>query len=97
VTEVEDTVIADGDPVGISAEVLKDALDAIEGGLAIDDPLFTIELAPESLKVLRRLEMPYTVGEYKSIGLKAFLKEVKELPLEQRRHDTDRDEKPFAG
>ena len=51
------TVIADGDPVGISAEVLKDTLDAIEGGFAIDDPLLMIELAPESFKVLRLLEM----------------------------------------
>ena len=80
--DVEDAVIADGDPVGISAEVPKDTLDAIEGGLAIDDPLFTIERAPESLKVLGRLEMADPVGEYKSIGLEASFEEVKELPLE---------------
>jgi len=55
--DAEDAVIADCDPVGISAEVLKDTLDAIERRLAIDDPLFTIELAPESLKVPGRLEM----------------------------------------
>ncbi len=67
VTEVEDAVIADRDPVGISAEVLKDTLDAIERGLAIDDPLLTIELTPELLKVLGRLEMPDTVGEYEII------------------------------
>jgi hypothetical protein len=53
--------------VGISAEVLKDPLDAIEGGLAIDDPLLMIELAPESLKVFGLFEMADTVGEYKSI------------------------------
>ena len=80
--DVEDAVIADGDPVGISAEVPKDTLDAIEGGLAIDDPLFTIERAPESLKVLGRLERADSVGEYKSIGLEASFEEVKELPLE---------------
>jgi hypothetical protein len=68
--------------VGISTEVLKDTLDAIERRLAIDDPLFTIELTPESLKVLGRLEMADRVGEYESIGLEAFLKEVKELPFE---------------
>jgi hypothetical protein len=38
--------------VGISAEVLKDPLDAIEGGLAIDDPLLMIELASESFNYL---------------------------------------------
>ena len=41
VTDVEDAVIVEGDPVGISAEVLKDSLDAIEGRLAIDDPLLS--------------------------------------------------------
>jgi hypothetical protein len=75
-------VIADGDPVSISAEVLKDALDAIEGGLAIDDPLLMIELASEPLKVLGWLEVPDTVGEYKSIRLEACFKKVKELPFE---------------
>jgi hypothetical protein len=84
VMDGEDAVIAEGDPVGISAEVLKDTLDAIEGGFAIDDPLFMIELAPKSLEVLGRLEMTDTVGEYKLIRLEAFLKEVKELPFEQR-------------
>ena len=80
--DVKDSVIADRDPVGISAEVLKDTLDAIERGLAIDDPLFTKELAPESLEVPGRLERVDTVGEYKSIRLEAFLEEVKELPSE---------------
>ena len=80
--DVEDTVIGDGDAVGISAEVLKDPLDAIEGGLAIDDPLLMIELNSESLKVFGWFEMVDGVGEYKSIRLEAFLKEGKELPFE---------------
>ncbi len=63
VTGVENAIITDRDPVGISSEVPKDTLGAIKGGLAIDDPLFTIELTSESLKVLGWLEMPYTVGE----------------------------------
>ena len=82
VTGVEDAVITDRDPVGVSAQVLKDTLDAIEGGFAIDDPLLRIELAPESLKVLERLEMTDTVKEYKRIRLEAFVKKVKELPFE---------------
>ena len=63
--DVEDAVIADRNPVGISAEVLKDTLDAIERGFAIDDPLFTIERTPESFKVPGLLKMMDTVGEYK--------------------------------
>jgi hypothetical protein len=82
--------------VSISAEVLKGALGAIEGRLAIDDPLLMIELAPESLKVPGWLEVPDTVGEYKSIRLEVCFKKVKELPFEQRRDHPDRNEKPFA-
>ena len=67
VTGVKNAIITDRDPVGISAEVLKDPLNAIERGFAIEDPLFTIELAPESLKVFRLFEMVDTVGEYKSL------------------------------
>ncbi|OGP96106.1 MAG: hypothetical protein A2157_19180 [Deltaproteobacteria bacterium RBG_16_47_11] len=74
VTDIEDAVIADRDPVGISAEVLKDTLDAIEGRLAIDDPVLMIELAPESFKLPGRLEMADTVGEYKIIRFKASFK-----------------------
>jgi hypothetical protein len=96
VTDVEETVIADGDPVGISAEVLKDPLDAIEGGLAIDDPFLMIELAPESLKVFGWFEMADRVGEYELIRLGAFLKEVKELSFEQCRYHPDGDEETFA-
>jgi hypothetical protein len=97
VTDVEDTVIGDGDPVGISAEVLKDSLDAIEGGLAIDNPLLMIELAPELLKAFGWFEMADGVGEYESIRLEASFEKVKELSFEQRRHDPDGDEKPFSG
>jgi hypothetical protein len=53
----EEAVIADSDPVSISAEVLKDTFNPIEGGFAIDDPLLMIQLSPESLKVLGLLEM----------------------------------------
>jgi hypothetical protein len=50
-------VIADGDSVSISAEVLKNTFGALEGRFAIDDPLLMIELAPEYLKVPRLFEM----------------------------------------
>jgi hypothetical protein len=61
----EDAVIADGDSMGIPAEVLKDPLDAIEGRLAIDEPLLVIEMSPERFEGFGFLEMADTVGEYK--------------------------------
>ncbi len=80
--DVEDAVIGEGDAVSISAEVLKHPLDAIEGGLAIDDPLLMIELSSESLKVFGWFEMANRVGEYKSIRLEASFEKVKELSFE---------------
>jgi hypothetical protein len=56
-----------------------------------------VELASESLEVPRLLAMAYTVVEYQGTRLEAFLKKVKELPLEERRHDPDGDEEPFSG
>jgi hypothetical protein len=65
VPDREDAVIADGDSMGIPAEVLKDPLDAIEGRLAIDEPLLVIEMSPERFEGFGFLEMADTVGEYK--------------------------------
>jgi len=44
ILDLEDTIIADSDPVGISAEIFEDTLGAIEGRLAIDNPFFMQEL-----------------------------------------------------
>ena len=83
VTDAEDAVITEGDPVSISAEILKNPLDAMEGWFAINDPLFTIELVSESFKGLKLFEMVYTVGEYQGARFETFLKKVKELSFEQ--------------
>ena len=60
----EDTVIADGDSMGIPAEVLKDPLGAIEGRFAVDDPLLVIEMSPERFKGSAFLEMAKAAQEY---------------------------------
>ena len=43
--DTTDAVIADRDPVGISAEILQDPLGAIEWGFAIDDPLLMVKMS----------------------------------------------------
>jgi hypothetical protein len=92
----EDAVVADGDPVGISAKVLKDTFGAIEGWFAVDNPLLLIELFSEDLEVPGLLEMADTAGECKIIRQKAFFEKAEELTSEQGRHDPDRNEKPLA-
>jgi hypothetical protein len=83
VLDGEDAVITDGDPMGISAEVLKDPLGAIEGWFAIDDPFFTVQMPPEGLEVSGVLEMAEMGGKDQIPSLEAIFEEVKELPSEQ--------------
>ncbi len=92
----KDAVVTDGDPVGISAEVLKDTFGTIEGRLAVDNPLLSVKLPPEGFKVVRFLEMTDTAGENNLTSFEAMLKVVKELASEQGRHDPDRNEKTLA-
>jgi hypothetical protein len=61
------------------AEVLKDSLDAIKGRLAIDGPLFTIELTSEWLKVPRLLKVSNTVGEYQGTRLEVRISVIGRL------------------
>ena len=83
----EDMVIAEGDPVGILPEVLKNTFGATEGRFAIDNPLLFIELFPEDIEVAWFFEMRGIVGEYKSTTFEAIFEEIKELTHEQRQHD----------
>jgi hypothetical protein len=92
----EEAVITDGDPVGISAEVLKDALGAIEGWFAIDDPFLMVEMPPKGLEVSRILEMTERGGKDKIPSLEAIFEEAQELTPEQCRHDPHRHEESLA-
>jgi hypothetical protein len=65
VLDLEDTVIADSDPVGISAKVLKDTFGAVERRFAVDNPFLMVELSSEHLKGSGILEMMDAAGEYK--------------------------------
>jgi hypothetical protein len=65
VLNLKDTIITDSDPVGISAQVLKDTLNTIERRLAIDNPFFMIELPSEHLKGSGVLQMTDTTREDK--------------------------------
>jgi hypothetical protein len=88
-------VIANGDPVGISAQVLKDTFGAIEGGFTIDDPLLMIELVPEYLKVLGLLEMADTIGKDQLLFFEGIFEKIEELASKQSRHHPDGKKKSF--
>ena len=65
VLDIEDTVIADSDPMGISAQIFKDTFGPIKRRLTIDNPLLMVELSSEPLKGFGVLEMTDAAGEYK--------------------------------
>ena len=89
-------MIADGDSVSISAQVLKDTFGAIEGRFAIDGPLFMVEIPQEGFEVSGILEMTEVGGKDQVPALKAIFEEVKEFTSEQCRHNPYGDEEPFA-
>jgi hypothetical protein len=96
VPDFEDTVITDSDPVGISAQILKDTLCAVERRLAIGDPLFMVELTSEYLKGYGVLQMTDTTWEDKITCFKTVFEIIQELTPEQRGHNPYRNEEAFS-
>jgi hypothetical protein len=96
VLDIKDSVIADRDPVSISAEILQDTLGAIEGWLAIDDPLLMVKMFLEGFEGSGFLEVADTSGEYEIARFEAVFEKVKELAAEQCRHDPYVNEEAFA-
>ena len=94
--KVKYAVIADGNSMGVSAQVLEDPLGPVKGWFAIDNPFLMIELSSKGLKGTRVLEMTDTAGEDKLFILKTPSEMVKELAPEQRRHHPDREEESLA-
>ena len=83
VLHLEDTVIADSDPVGISAKVLKDTFSAVERWFAIDNPFLMVELSSEHLKGSGVLQMTDAAGEDKITRFKTAFEMIQELAPEQ--------------
>ena len=63
VSETYNAVIAESDPVGVSAQVLKNAVDSCKGRLAIDDPFLVIEPSSKDLKASGIVKMADTSGK----------------------------------
>jgi len=96
VMDIKDTVIADRDPVSISAEIPQDPFWAIEGWFAIDDPLLMVKMSLEGFEGSEFLEMADTSGEYEITRFEAFFQKAKKLATEQRRQDSYVNEEAFA-
>jgi len=77
--EVEEAVIANRDPVGISAQVLKNTFGTIEGRFAIDDPFLVVEVFSEGFEVCGIFEMTETVGKDQLLFFEGIFEKVQEL------------------
>jgi hypothetical protein len=65
VMDFYDTIIADSDLVGISAQILKDTLSSVKRRFAIDNPFFMVELSSEYFKDMWVSQMTDTAWEDK--------------------------------
>ena len=83
----KDAVVADGNPVGISPEILENPLWTTERRFAVHNPLFMIELVAEGVECFRFFEVTDSPVEHQSALFEAMFEKVKELAFEQCRHD----------
>ena len=91
-SSLHEPVIADRDPVGVSAEILKNALGPIERRLAVDDPLLLVQIGDQGIECSRRRKMAYGAGVNEFVfGTELFQISDKLSPKELR-HDLDRKE-----
>jgi hypothetical protein len=95
VLDFQDAIVTDSDPVGISAQILKDTLSSVKRRLAIDNPFFMVEPASEHFKNMGVFQMTNATGEDKITRLETAFEIIQELTPEQRGHNPYRDEKPF--
>ena len=92
----KDAVVADGNPVGISPEILENPLGTTERRFAVHNPLFMIELVAEVVECFRFFEVTDSPVEHQSAIFEAMLEKVKELAFEQSRHNPYGNEEAFA-
>lgn len=78
-------MVADGDSVSISTQVLKNTFGAIEGGFAIDDPLLVVEVFSEGFEVFGIFEMTEAVRKDKINFFKVIFEKIQELAFKDRR------------
>jgi hypothetical protein len=90
-------VIADSDPVSISAEVLKGTFGAIEGGFAVDKPPLGVEVFSEGFELFGIFEMTETIGKDQFLFFEGIFEKTEDLASEQGRDHPDGKKKSSTG
>lgn len=93
VFELHDPVIADRDPVRVSAEIFKNALCPVERRLAVDNPLLFEKVGDQGIESRRLCKMAYGAGIDEFVLRAELFQTGNELSPKELRHDLDRQEK----
>jgi hypothetical protein len=95
VLHFHDPVIADRDPMGVSAEIIQNVLGMLERLFAVDDPVFLIQVGNQGIEGPRRRKMAYGAGVDKFVLGTELFQISDKLPPKELRHNLDVDEEVF--
>ena len=96
IVEAAQALVADGDPVGVAAEVVEDLFGTGEGPLRVDDPFGLAGWAEVLGEAPGFAEGLQSTGEAELSGLEGVEQRREEHPAEVAREDPDREEEPGA-
>ncbi len=89
VFDLDDPVIADRDPVGVSTEIFKNTLGSVKRQLRVNDPLLPVQIGDEGVPRLGIGEIAHCAGINELILIAKRIQICDELPPEEPRHNFD--------
>jgi hypothetical protein len=92
VIDVKQTVVGDGDAMGVAGEVLEDVLGSLEGRLGVDDPLGATGLTQKVIEGLRLPVAGESSVEFEAPVAERGAQRPDELAAEEAAEDTHRQE-----
>jgi hypothetical protein len=87
VSHGQESMIGDGDAVGVACQIVEHILGSAEGAFAVDDPLLTKERSQERGKGLLRGQRAEVAGEHEFALMKGVLQAVDELATKDAAED----------
>jgi hypothetical protein len=97
VLEGHETMVGDGDAVGIAGQVVENMFGAAEGWLGVDHPVLLAEFGEEVAECARRGKLPKRAMELEPVVFEQFTKPRPELAAEAAAKCLDGQEKASRG
>lgn len=96
VVDAEQSLVGDGDPVGIAGEVFEDLPRSTERRLSINDPVFVTQGFEQSLPGFGMLEVAKSTVELKLFVLEGVVQVSEKLSSKQPTENADREKEPVS-